>query len=279
MYKNHPLLILLLLVIFAGQGISQPEYPRVSPGATASQMIGITNVTVSYHRPGVKGRLIWGEVVSFEKLWRAGANNATTIEFSTEVIIKDKKIPAGKYSFFIQLEENQNAATIVLNKNADLWGTSGYKKEDDILRLTVKPEYLEHQEWLIYSFKDLSKNFANLEMHWEDFALGLPISVETDKLVLEGARKAQGWKEKMNAARYCLENDVAMDEGMNWINESVAEERDFSNLSIQAQMLNKDGKFDEAIKVMEEAIAIGKKMDRKPFYLGAMEEKLKEWKK
>ncbi len=279
MYKNHPLLLLSLLLIFASQSISQPEYPPISPGATVSQMIGITNVSVTFHRPGVKGRLIWGEVVSFEELWRAGANNATTIEFSTEVNIKDKKIPAGKYSFFIQLKWKQNAAILVLNKNADLWGTSGYKKEDDILRLTVKPEYLEHQEWLIYTFKDLSKNFANLEMHWEDFAVSLPISVETDKFVLEGARKAKGWKEKRNAAEYCLENDVAMDEGMKWINESVAEERNFSNLSIKARILKKEGKSPEAIKVMEEAIAMGNKMDKKPYYLGDMEEMLQDWKK
>ncbi len=116
-------------------------------------------------------------------------------------------------------------------------------------------------------------------MHWEDFSVSLPINVETDRLVLEGARKAKGWREKMNAARYCLENDVAMDEGVKWINESVSEESNFSNLSIQAQILKKEGNGDKAIKVMEEAIAKGKAKEKKPSYLGDMEEMLKEWKK
>jgi len=279
MRKNYFYYISLMLVILVSQSFSQPEYPRVSPGASVSQMIGITKVSVEYHRPGVKGRLIWGEIVPFEKLWRAGANNATTVEFSTEVVVKGTKVPAGKYSYFILIEESTKVATLVINKEADLWGTSGYKEEEDVLRVSVKPEYLEHQEWLIYTFTNIRKDFANLSMHWEDFSVSLPINVETDRLVLEGARKAEGWREKMNAARYCLENDVAMDEGVKWINESVSEQRNFSNLSIQAQILNKEGNGDEAIKVMEEAIAKGKAMEKKPFYLGAMEKMLKEWKK
>jgi hypothetical protein len=242
-------------------------------------MIGITKVTVEYHRPGVKGRLIWGELVPFDKIWRAGANNATTIEFSTEVSIKGTKIPAGKYSFFILLKEKEKVATLILNKNPNLMGTNGYEQNDDMVRISVKPEYLEHQERLIYTFKNLRKDFANLSMHWEDFSVSLPINVATDELVLESVRKALGWKEKMYAARYCLENDVAIDEGIKWINESLAEEKNFSNLSIQAQLLKKAGNDSEAITVMEEAIAIGKAAERKPYYLDDMEEMLKEWKK
>ncbi len=132
MNKKQLFSILLILNIFVSQAISQPQYPTISPRASVSQKVGITDITVQYHRPGVKGRLIWGEQVPFDKLWQAGANNATTIEFSTEVIINGTKVPAGKYSFFILLEESKKAATLILNKNANLWCTSGYKEEDDI---------------------------------------------------------------------------------------------------------------------------------------------------
>lgn len=277
MVKKLFFVLSLILLLSLSQVDAQPQYPRVSQGASVSQMIGITNVTVTYHRPGVKGRLIWGEVVPFDELWRAGANEATTIEFSTDVLIEGTKIPAGKYSFFILLKENSKSAMLILNKNVNLWGTSDYNKEEDILRLDVKPEYLEHEEWLIYTFENIKKDFSALRMHWEDFAVSLPITVETDKLVLEGARKAKGWKEKMNAAKYCLENDVALDEGSKWIDESVSEERNYWNLSLQAQYQAEKGKKDTAIKTMQEALSLGEKMERKPFNLDDMKESLKNW--
>jgi hypothetical protein len=277
MVKKLFFVLSLILLLFLSQVDAQPQYPRVSQGASVSQMIGITNVTVTYHRPGVKGRLIWGEVVPFGELWRAGANEATTIEFSTDVLIEGTKIPAGKYSFFILLKENSKSAMLILNKNVNLWGTSDYNKEEDILRLEVKPEYLEHEEWLIYTFENIKKDFSALRMHWEDFAVSLPITVETDKLVLEGARKAKGWKEKMNAAKYCLENDVALEEGSKWIDESVSEERNYWNLSLQAQYQAEKGKKDTAIKTMQEALSLGEKMERKPYNLDDMKESLKNW--
>jgi hypothetical protein len=277
MGNNRMVMGVFMFLLFSSLALSQPKYPLLSPGAIVSQIIGITNVTVSYHRPGVKGRLIWGEVVPFDKIWRAGANEATTIEFSTEVTIGDAKVPAGKYSFFILLNEAGKKATLILNKDADQWGAYNYDQAKDIVRIAVRPEYLPHQEWLIYTFTDLKNDFANLQMHWEDFAVNLPIKVNTNTLVLEGARKAKGWKEKMEAARYCLDNDVSLDEGTKWIGESVAEQKNYSNLNIQAQLLAKQNKMNDAIKVMQEALIFGKKMDKAPGNIKDMEELLKVW--
>ena len=277
MIKRIVITLALMGLILQADLKAQPQYPLPSPGATVSQMIGITKVTVTYHRPGVKGRLIWGDIVPFNKVWRAGANEATTIEFSTDVLIEDKKIPAGKYSFFILLENGGKDATLILNTEADQWGSYNYDKAKDILRVKVKPEYLEHEEWLMYTFENLTNYFANLRMHWEDFALSLPITVETDKFVLEGARMAKGWKEKMNAAKYCLENEVAIDEGNKWINESVSEQRNYWNLSLLAQFQAKDGKMQTAIKTMEEALDLGNKMDKKPSNLEKMKTLMENW--
>jgi len=277
MVKKIFISLALMALILQSDLEAQPQYPLLSPGASVSQIIGISKVTVTYHRPGVKGRLIWGEIVPFGKLWRAGANEATTVEFSTDVIIEGTRIPAGKYSYFILLEDGGKSITLILNTVAEQWGAYTYDKSKDILRLKVKPEYLEHEEWLIYTFENLRNDYADLRMHWEDFAISLPITVETNKLVLEGARSAKGWKEKMNAAKYCLENEVAIDEGNKWINESVSEERNYWNLSLLAQFQAKDGKMQLAIKTMEEALNLGEKMDKKPGNLGQMKKLMENW--
>jgi hypothetical protein len=268
--------VFVLIIIMIGQCLGQPEYPRVSPKATVSQTIGITDVTVTYHRPGVKGRLVWGELVPLDEVWRAGANEASTIEFSHDVTINNTTVPAGKYSLFIL--PTQKDATFIINKNADLWGTMGYKEEEDVVRVTVKAEYLEHMEWLQFSFSKLRKNSALLSMHWEDFSVGFPITVDTDKYVLEGARKSKGWKELNRAAIYCLENKVALDEGQKWIDQSVAEERSYWNLTTLAEYHALEGDLEDAKKVMKEAIETGKKMERVPYNIEESKKRLAEWK-
>ena len=270
-------LVFVLIIVIIGQSYAQPQYPRVSPGATVSQMIGITEVKVTYHRPGVKGRLVWGGLVPVDKIWRAGANEATTIEFSHDVTINNTLVPTGKYSLFIL--PTLKDATFIINKNTELWGTSGYKEEEDVVRVTVKADYLEHMEWLQFSFSKLEKNSAMLSMHWEDFSVGFTITVDTDKYVLEGARKAKGWQELNTAAIYCLENKVALDEGKKWIEQSVAEEKSYWNLTTMAKYFAYNGKLDEAKKVMKEAIDAGKKMERVPYNIEDQEKLLKEWEK
>jgi hypothetical protein len=269
------IIVFFLLITLVGQLLAQPEYPRISPGATVSQMIGITEVKVTYHRPGVKGRLVWGELVPFDKIWRAGANQATTIEFSHDVTIGETLVPAGKYSLFIL--PTQSDATFIINKNADLWGTNGYKQEEDVVRTTIKAEYLNHMEWLQFSFSKLRKNSALLSMHWEDFSVGFSINVDTDKYVLEGARKAKGWDELNQAAIYCLENKVALDEGRKWIDQSLAEKRSYWNLTTKAEYLSIDGDLAGAQKTMKEAIEMGKKMERVPYNIEEREKQLQDW--
>jgi hypothetical protein len=258
-----------------GQVLAQPEYPQLSPGATVSQMIGITEVKVTYHRPGVKGRLVWGELVPLDEIWRAGANQATTIEFSHDVTIGEKIVPAGKYSLFIL--PTQKDATFIINKNTELWGTSGYNQDEDMVRVTIKAEYLNHMEWLQFSFSKLRKNSALLSMHWEDFSVGFTITVDTDKYVLEGARKSKGWEELNDAAIYCLENKVGLEEGRKWIDKSLAEERSYWNLTTKAEYLAYDGDLAGAIKLMTEAIESGNKMERVPYNIKDREKQLQEW--
>ena len=155
---------------------------RISPRAFITETIGLTDVTISYSRPGVKGRKIWGGLVPYNKVWRAGANEATKITFSTDVWIKGKKFPAGSYSFFIIPNGNKDW-TIIFNKVADQWGAFEYNEAEDFARFNVKPQSTDFHEWLFYSFNnmkvnDKDKNSAEVNLNWEK--ISVPFTIETE---------------------------------------------------------------------------------------------------
>ncbi len=153
---------------------------RVSPAATASQKVGTTDITISYSRPAVKGRKIWGSLVPWGEKpnpWRAGANENTTISFSSDIEIEGKKLPAGKYG--LHMVPQSDSWTIIFSKKNDSWGSFSYKKEEDALRITVKPTEAPMMEWLQYSFDDLTQNSVTLNLTWEK--LRVPIMIKAAK--------------------------------------------------------------------------------------------------
>ena len=256
---------------------AQLKYPQVSPGAKATQTVGITDITISYHRPGVKGRVIWGGLVPYNEIWRTGANEATMIEFSGDVSIAGTKVPAGKYSLFtIPAQEEW---TVVINKNPNGWGAYGYKQDEDLLRFKVKPEMAEHQEWMMFTFENLSKNGVDLILRWEKVKVTIPISVNSDELVLKGAKADLGWRPAYQAASYCLDNNVSVEDGKKWNDQSLAVEQNYWNLTLKARYLALDKNFKEATKTMQKALDLGQKMENKPMNYADMEKLMQEWKK
>lgn len=158
-----------------GSGKRGSERPRASPNASVSQTIGVTEVTISYGRPGVKERKIWGELVPYGKIWRTGANEATTISFHKDVLIEGQKLPAGTYALFTIPTEN--AWTIVFNKNPEQWGSDDYDPQKDALRIKVKPQPAAHKEWMSFSFKNLTADpsSATAVLRWEKLAVPFKI--------------------------------------------------------------------------------------------------------
>jgi hypothetical protein len=150
------------------------EKVRISPKASIAQTVGFTDITISYSRPGVKGRKIWGGLVPYDKVWRAGANEATKFTFSTDVTIEGKKLPAGSYSFFTI--PGKDKWTIIFNKVADQWGAFEYNEAEDALRITVKPEKNNFTEWLRYEITKTSDTTATISLEWEK--LKIPFNVE-----------------------------------------------------------------------------------------------------
>ena len=157
-----------LVVILAAQAGAQNVQPQVSPYAEVKQRIHTTDVAIVYHRPGVKGRVIWDKVVPFGKVWRAGANNTTTFECST--------LAAGTYGFHIVPQEDE--WTLIFSKTSKAWGSFSYKEEEDALRVTVKPVEAPHREWLQYGFEETSSDSAVCYLHWEKKKVAFKIEVK-----------------------------------------------------------------------------------------------------
>jgi len=171
---------LFLTSFLFAQEKKKPEV-RISPKAEVSQTIGLTKVSISYSRPGVKGRKIWGGLVPYNKVWRTGANEATKITFSTDVKINGKKLKKGSYSFFAIPTEKE--WTLIFNYVHDQWGAFTYNEAKDALRVKVKPEKGNFTEWLYYSFDKMNvqkrgkPNTAVVCLNWEN--LKVPFTVET----------------------------------------------------------------------------------------------------
>lgn len=275
-------LALPILALFAAQALSisvhaqQVSTPRPSPNASVSQTVGITEVTVKYSRPGVKGREIWGGLVPYDKVWRTGANDATNFKITDDVTIEGQKLAAGSYS--IATIPGKSEWTVIFNKRDDLWGTNGYKQEEDALRVTVKPKPAPFQEWMLFAFEQLSENAATLVLYWEKLMVPIRIEVDTRERVLTKARAAIAWQPMSTAAMYCLQQNTNLDEAMKWIDVSMSINKNYSNSRVKAQLLAKAGKKAEAISMMEDAIAMGAKQKNPPFDFDAMKKLLQEWK-
>ena len=164
--------MLVPLITFA----QNEEKVRISPKAMVQQTVGFTDVSIEYSRPGVKEREIWGGLVPYHVVWRAGANEATKITFSTDVKINGKKLKAGSYGFFTI--PTKNNWTLIFNKVADQWGAFEYNEAEDVLRIEVTPEECDLQEWLAYTITKTLENAATIKLEWEK--LKIPFIVEVD---------------------------------------------------------------------------------------------------
>ncbi|MDO8550416.1 MAG: DUF2911 domain-containing protein [Ignavibacteria bacterium] len=177
MKKKFFISLCILFFILVGFTYAQKEQVRVSPKASVMQVVGLTEVKIDYSRPGVKKRTIWGELVPYNKVWRAGANEATTISFSSDVLIEGEKLPAGKYSFFAIPTKDE--WTLIFNKVAEQWGAFEYNEAEDALRITIKPKGNGFQEWLTYSFTDydVKSQSAVINLEWEKLKVPFKVKV------------------------------------------------------------------------------------------------------
>lgn len=232
--------------------------PRQSQRALVSQRLGITDVTVEYHRPLVKGRKIWGDVVPWGQVWRSGANENTVIAFSDPVTVEGQALPAGRYG--LHMLPTETAFTIIFSKNSTSWGSFSYDEKEDALRVSVKPGPAEIHEALTYDFDDLKPDSAVVTMRWDKLALPIRVAVNVVEVTLahirNDLRSVPGftWQGYNDAAVYCLENKVNYEEALKWVDTSIQNEERFANLQTKSKLLAVTGKTAEADAAMKTAL-------------------------
>ena len=262
-------------IIIAYSQLTQPPNGG-NKKAWVGERIGITDVTIHYDRPGIKGRegKIWGQLVpvgytdqgfgsSKAAPWRAGANENTTIEFSTDVAIEGKPLPAGTYGFFIAYDPNE--CTLIFSKNATSWGSFFYDEKEDALRVKVKPQTNDKSvEWLTYAFSDETANSATVNLYWEK--LRFPFKIEVDLVKTELASmqkelrtdKGFNWQSWDQAAQWALQNNTNLDQALKWTDSAVHPFFGGANIfqphATKAQVLEKLGRNDEAAAEMKKVL-------------------------
>jgi len=240
---------------------SQPtelNIPRVSQRGIVTQRIGLTDITINYHRPAVGGREIWGKVVPYGKVWRAGANENTTITFAGDVTVEGKPLAAGTYGLHTIPDKDQ--WTIIFSKNSTSWGSFSYDEKEDALRVTVKPHPDEMFEQVTYTFDDVKPDSALATLRWEKLAVPFQIGVDVKAVVLRSIknelRNVGGftWAGYDEAAQWCLDNNYNLEEALKWEDTSIQGEPRFENYETKSRILAAMGKKDESDKALATAV-------------------------
>jgi tetratricopeptide (TPR) repeat protein len=258
---------------------AQPELPRPSPNAKVSQFIGLTEITVEYSSPAVKGRTIWGDLVPYDQMWRTGANQATKITFSRDTNFGGKMVPAGTYALFTI--PTKAAWTVILNKKPDQSGTgSEYKAALDLVRFQVFPKPAPMRERMTFLFSDFSDDTGSFDLEWEKLRVSIPIKVDTEAQALANIKKTldNTWREYAFSARYLADTKKDYDTALRYIDQSLALKEEWFNLWIKATIVAAKGNYKEAIALGEKSYNLGKKAD--VFFLESeIKKTLAEWKK
>lgn len=279
--KTIGLFLIALSTALAGFGQIMPLTLEPDGGnkkASVSEQIGIVKIAIQYSRPGVRGRegKIWntpvahygfadqGHGTSYAAPWRAGANENTTFSFSHPVRIEGKDLPAGTYGFFIALSEQES--TLIFSKVSTSWGSFYYDPSFDALRVTVKNKSTDQSvEWLKYEFTGQTDSSAVVALSWERRMIPFRIEADVEKLQIEAFRRdfmtTRNYEDFIAAAQYCVQHNIELDQALAWMDRAISfrvmGRANYRTLSTKATVLMKMNRFDEAQKIMNEALPMG----------------------
>jgi hypothetical protein len=258
--------VLYVAILSIGQIVSAQNdlnLPDVSQAGEVKQRIALTDITVKYHRPLVNGRKIWGGLVPYGKVWRAGANENTTIEFSDPVSVEGQPLDKGIYG--LHMIPNPDSWTVIFSKTNTAWGSYSYKQDEDALRVNVKPKPLaEQKEALEFEFEDLKPDSTAVTLKWEKLGVPFTVSIKDADQTLQNIRaqlKGRGqftWQALDEGAQFCLTRKINLDEALRWADASIQNEERFDNLSTKADILKALDRPDEAKTTWNHALEIAK---------------------
>ena len=273
--------ILFLISYF---NYSQIKTPRVSPASAIEQMVGLTEIEVQYSRPSKRGRDIFGNVVPFGKIWRTGADNCTTINFSTDVVIDSQTIQSGKYSIFSI--PNKQSWDIILYSDIDLWGVPRDWDDDKIVfkstYKTNKPDINSIDETFTISFLNITNNDADMTLSWDGLSVTVNIIVPTKKIVSDNIKQVMAGSpsasDYYSAAVYYKQENINLDTALKWINKAIDlfENPRFYQLRQQSMIMAANKKYSDAIVVAKESLKLSIEADNMD-YVKMNKESISEW--
>ncbi len=250
---------LLIATVCSAQS-TQLNLPRASQRAEVTQRIGITDITIVYSRPLANGRKIWGGLVPYGQVWRAGANENTIITFPDPVAIEGQPLEAGTYG--VHMIPNEDQWTIIFSKMHTAWGSFSYKQDEDALRITVKPQATELHNALLYDFDQLQPDSAVVVMSWDKVAVPFKVSVNVNQVVESSLHKQlrglsqytwDGWDD---AATYMVDNKMDLKEALKYEDNSIGNEDRFENEMTKSRILEALGEPSEAKAAKEKALSL-----------------------
>lgn len=248
---------LALASLCQAQGIML-DLPLQSQHAVVTQRIGLTDITINYHRPLVNNRPVWGKLVPYGEVWRAGANENTIVTFTDPVTIEGQPLDKGTYGLHMIPGENQ--WTVIFSKMSTAWGSFSYKQDEDALRVTVKPQTAEFHDALTYDFDDLKPDSTVVTLRWEKVAVPFKVAVKVDDIVEASInRQIRGlnqyyWESWDEAANYYLANKINLDEALKDEDQSIRVEERYDNLHAKSQILEAMGRKDDAATFLNKAL-------------------------
>jgi hypothetical protein len=233
-----------------GSQATELKLPTLSQRSIITQRIGLTDITVNYCRPLVGGRALWGNEIPYDKVWRAGANENTVISFTDDVSVEGHALPAGTYG--LHMIPTADQWTIIFSKNSTSWGSFSYDEKEDALRVTTKSRPAEFEEALAYTFEDLKPDSTAVTLRWAKLAVPFHVSADVNAIVLRSIqnqlRSVGGftWAGYDEAALWLLDTNTNLDQASKWEDRSILGEERFDNLLTKSEILEAQGKKQEA---------------------------------
>ncbi|HEX4441683.1 MAG TPA: DUF2911 domain-containing protein [Thermoanaerobaculia bacterium] len=268
---------LILAAVPATAQLPPLDMPQASPAASVSQRIGLTDITVTYHRPAVNKREIWGKLVPYGETWRAGANENTTIQLSTPATVGGKPVPAGTYG--LHTLPGQNDWSVMLSSTNTAWGSFSYDEKEDVVRFQVQPKPVDMEERLEYRFENPTDDSVDLVLQWEKLAVTIPIKIDLNATVTASLQKQLrglgrfGWQAWNQAAQWELQHNGDMGQALKWADQSITTQKTFANMRTKAAILEKQGDTAQAEALRADALKIANEADINLYAYGLLGQK------
>lgn len=279
--KNLSLVVVFMLATLS-MAIGQVKTPAPSPSVKIEQDFGLTTVNLEYSRPGVKDRVIFGDLVPYDKMWRTGANKNTMITFSDAVTFAGTEVEPGTYALFTK--PGKQMWDVYLYSDTENWGTpEDWDDAKVVAKTSVKSNMLSSNvESFNIGLENISDDKADLVLSWEKTQIVMALGVATDEMAMktiESTMSGPSWRDQYNAARYYRENGKDLDKALEWMTASVAERGEQYWNTRQLALIQADkGDYKGAIETAKKSIELAKTAGSDN-YVKFNEESIAEWKK